>query len=82
MELIERATHAEPERRLADPAILAYDLRRAAMALGVGDGRVFLRHAMEATFTGDTVLDADGPTAPTLRPTARPPSAGRRSRAG
>jgi serine/threonine-protein kinase len=81
LDLIERATHPEAERRLGDPAILAYELRRAAMALGVGDGRVFLRHAMQATFTSDTVVDADGPTAPTLRPTARPrAAAGRRSR--
>ena len=82
LDLIERATHPEPERRLGDPAILAYELRRAAMALGVGDGRVFLRHALEAAFAREPVVDADGPTAPTLRPTARPPAASRRSRAG
>jgi eukaryotic-like serine/threonine-protein kinase len=77
LDLIERATHADPERRLDDPAIVAYELRRAAMALGVGDGRVFLRHAMQAMFGSDTSVEVDGPTAPT-RATARPPALSRR----
>jgi serine/threonine protein kinase len=77
LDLIERATHADPERRLDDPAIVAYELRRAAMALGVGDGRVFLRHAMQSMFGSDTSVEVDGPTAPT-RPTARPPALSRR----
>jgi eukaryotic-like serine/threonine-protein kinase len=79
LDLIERATNADPERRIDDPAILAYELRRAAMALGVGDGRVFLRHAMDSMFGGDTLIEADGPTAPS-RPTARPPAQRRRGR--
>jgi serine/threonine protein kinase len=47
-ELLERATRPDPERRFADPGDFAYELRRAAMALGVGDGRVFLRNALQA----------------------------------
>jgi serine/threonine protein kinase len=82
VELIERATHPDPDRRISEPAIVAYELRRVAMALGVGDGRVFLRSSIAAIFRSDTVVEADGPTAPTLRATARPPAMGRRARSG
>jgi serine/threonine-protein kinase len=47
-DLLERATRADPDRRIADAGSFAYELRRAAMALGVGDGRVFLRSALRA----------------------------------
>jgi eukaryotic-like serine/threonine-protein kinase len=79
LDLIERSTNADPERRIDDPAILAYELRRAAMALGVGDGRVFLRHALHSMFGSETPMDADGATSPS-RTTARPPAQRRRVR--
>jgi serine/threonine protein kinase len=47
-DLLERATRPDPERRFSDAGDFAFELRRAAMALGVGDGRVFLRNALQA----------------------------------
>jgi hypothetical protein len=44
--LIERATSPEPMDRQAHAGVLAYDLRRIAFAMGVGDARTFLRHAL------------------------------------
>ena len=38
--------------------------RRTALALGVGDGRVFLRHAMRAMFGEGTAGQRDRPSAP------------------
>jgi eukaryotic-like serine/threonine-protein kinase len=64
LRLIDRATDPDPERRLRDPAVVAYELRRAALALGIGDGRVFLRHAMQVRFGADHLTDPDAPTAP------------------
>jgi serine/threonine-protein kinase len=44
--LIERATSPDPQERHAHAGVLAYDLRRIAFAMGVGDARSFLRNAM------------------------------------
>jgi hypothetical protein len=66
--LLERSTVADPDRRLGDPTVFAYELRRAALALGVGDGRMFLRRAMQAAFGERADLDLDGPTCPEKRP--------------
>ena len=45
--LVERALEVDPSRRFPHSGAVAYELRRAAMAMGVGDGRLFLRHAMQ-----------------------------------
>ena len=44
--LIERATSPDPQERHAHAGVLAYDLRRIALAMGVGDARTFLRNAL------------------------------------
>jgi serine/threonine-protein kinase len=45
-----RAIAVDPDRRYPHAGALAFDLRRAAMELGVGDGRVFLRNALRNLF--------------------------------
>jgi hypothetical protein len=49
-QILERTTQLDPDRRPGDLAALAFDLRRAALVLGAGDGRVFLRKAIETRF--------------------------------
>jgi serine/threonine protein kinase len=66
-DLLARATRPDPDRRISDPGSFAYELRRAAMALGVGDGRVFLRSALHAQLGGTEPVDIEGPTTPTRR---------------
>jgi eukaryotic-like serine/threonine-protein kinase len=44
--IMERALSYDPRERQAHPGIVAYDLRREALALGVTDGRMFLRSAL------------------------------------
>jgi serine/threonine-protein kinase len=42
-----RSIAIDPDVRYADAGMVAYDLRRIAMEMGVGDGRVFLRNALQ-----------------------------------
>jgi serine/threonine protein kinase len=44
--VIERALEIDPEQRYPNAGALAHDLRRVAFAMGVGDGRWFLRSAL------------------------------------
>ena len=44
--LIERATSPDPLVRQPHAGVLAFDLRRIALSMGVGDSRMFLRHAL------------------------------------
>lgn len=48
--LLARATERDPARRFAHAGVLSYELRRVALAMGVVDGRSFLRHAMPKLF--------------------------------
>jgi serine/threonine protein kinase len=45
--IVARAVAVDPALRFPHAGALAYELRRAGMALGVGDGRVFLRNSMQ-----------------------------------
>ncbi len=45
-DILERAIDIDARVRQAHAGVLAYDLRREALALGVGDGRMFLRSAL------------------------------------
>ena len=47
-----------PASRYPHAGALAYELRRVALSMGVGDGRAFLRSALAHAFGGD-VCDAD-----------------------
>lgn len=44
--IVGRALSPDPRERQTHAGIVAYDLRRAALGLGVADGRMFLRSAM------------------------------------
>jgi serine/threonine-protein kinase len=45
-DIIDRALSIDPRERQAHAGVLAYDLRREALALGVADGRMFLRSTL------------------------------------
>lgn len=51
MAIITRCLEVNPEHRYPNAVALAYDLRRALLALGVGDGRYFLKKALEHEFS-------------------------------
>jgi serine/threonine-protein kinase len=44
--VIDRCLRVDPADRPAHGGVVAYDLRKAALAMGVGDARVFLRSAL------------------------------------
>jgi serine/threonine-protein kinase len=48
--LLARATDRDPMCRFPHAGAFAYELRRVALGMGVGDGRTFLRHAMPKLF--------------------------------
>jgi len=56
-EVIDRAVEREPSRRYPHAGALGYELRRIALAMGVGDGRTFLRHALPRAFAADAFDD-------------------------
>ena len=49
--VLNRCLEVDPEARYPNAVALAYDLRRATLALGVGDGRYFLRATLEREFS-------------------------------
>jgi serine/threonine protein kinase len=46
-DVVLRAIAIDPDRRYPHAGGVAYDLRRVVMEMGVGDGRVFLRNALQ-----------------------------------
>jgi serine/threonine-protein kinase len=48
MQVLHRAIAVEPDDRYPQAAAMGYDLRRIALSLGVGDGRIFLRNALQS----------------------------------
>jgi len=79
--IILRAIAIDPDRRYPHAGVLAYELRRAALEMGVGDGRVFLRSAMDSLLdqtAKEALLDGASDEVPaTVRPAndATPPGA-------
>lgn len=59
--LVERATSPEPRERQPHAGVLAYDLRRLALSMGVGDARIFLRHALHEMTEGMLPNEATEP---------------------
>jgi serine/threonine-protein kinase len=55
--VLTRAIERDPARRYPHAGALAFDLRRIALAMGVGDARIFLRTALSRVF-GDGADDA------------------------
>jgi serine/threonine protein kinase len=44
--ILRRALEPDPSRRYSHATAMAYELRRVALSMGVGDGRMFLRNAI------------------------------------
>ncbi len=68
MTILRRALEPDPARRYPHATAMAYELRRVAFSMGVGDGRVFLRAALAEQMTTASIppppalpepLDAD-----------------------
>jgi hypothetical protein len=53
--ILRRALEPDPARRYAHATAMAYELRRVALSMGVGDGRMFLRTAIAEQTTLATV---------------------------
>ena len=51
--ILDRALQVDPDDRFPNASAMAFELRRVALAMGVGDGRWFLRRALEREFGGD-----------------------------
>lgn len=60
--VLTRALERDPRRRYPHAGALAAELRRAALSMGVGDGRSFLRSALSRAFGEDGGLDKDETT--------------------
>ncbi len=56
--IIERALDVDPGDRFPNATALAYELRRAALAMGVADGRYFLRQHLERQRSEETTAGA------------------------
>jgi serine/threonine-protein kinase len=57
--IVRRAIEIEPTRRYPHAGIFADDLRRACTPMGVGDGRVYLRQALEEMFRDEQLVDEE-----------------------
>jgi serine/threonine protein kinase len=82
VQVIERALQIDPVDRYPNASALAFELRRIALAMGVGDGRLFLRRALDRDFGNDaSEVTSERPYYSTAPPPPVPPTA-RRSRSG
>jgi serine/threonine-protein kinase len=52
--IIARALEIDPDARFPHAGAMAFELRRVALAMGVGDGRYFLRRALQRELGGET----------------------------
>jgi serine/threonine protein kinase len=83
VQVIERALRIDPVDRYPNASAMAFELRRIALAMGVGDGRLFLRRALERDFGNDaSEVTAERPysTAPPPAPAAPAATTASRSR--
>ena len=71
--VMQRALAVDPDARYPNACAMAFDLRRVVLSMGVGDGRYFLRKALEREWSQAT----EEITAQTSLP--RVPETGRRS---
>ena len=65
VDILGRALERDPAKRYPHAGALGYELRRVALAMGVGDGRAFLRAAMARAFGDDR--DDDGESTREMR---------------
>jgi serine/threonine-protein kinase len=71
-----RALRLEPAERYPNASAMSFELRRAALALGVGDGRMFLRRALDREWGNDA---SEATAERTYLPTPPPPARSRPS---
>jgi serine/threonine protein kinase len=64
--ILERALAPDPSQRYPHGGALGYDLRHAALAMGVADGRAFLRSLLARAFADDPANAEDETTSETL----------------
>ena len=76
VQVMQRALHCQPADRYPNASALAFDLRHVALALGVGDGRTFLRRALDREWSNDAEVTTELPNAiGPGREARRPPEA-------
>ena len=66
-----RALRIDPAERFPNASAMAFELRRIALSMGVGDGRLFLRRALDREFGNDAsevTAEHAYSTAPPLAP--------------
>jgi eukaryotic-like serine/threonine-protein kinase len=65
VDIMLRAIEVDPELRYPNPCAMAFDLRRIAFAMGVGDGRYFLKSALHrewSEYAEEITSERDLPT--------------------
>jgi eukaryotic-like serine/threonine-protein kinase len=72
VQVMERALECDAADRYPNASALAFDLRRIALALGVGDGRAFLRRALDREWGNDAEVTTERPYATTPPEPVRP----------
>lgn len=70
VQIVDRSLQCDPADRYPNASALAVDLRRIALAMGVGDGRAFLRRALDREWGSDVEVTTERPfsTAPPPEP--------------
>jgi serine/threonine protein kinase len=53
VQVMARALQIDPNHRYPNASAMAFELRRIALAMGVGDGRLFLRRTLDREFGND-----------------------------
>jgi serine/threonine-protein kinase len=53
VQVIMRALEVDPAKRYPNASAMAFELRRVALGMGVGDGRIFLRRALDREWGND-----------------------------
>jgi hypothetical protein len=65
VDIMLRAIEVDPESRYPNPCAMSFDLRRIAFAMGVGDGRYFLKSALHrewSEYAEEITSERDLPT--------------------
>ena len=71
--ILTRAVERDPAHRYPHAGVLGYELRRVALAMGVGDGRAFLRTALSRAFGDDRGDDDEDEVTGEVKTTPPPP---------
>ena len=61
VQVMVRALQCDPGERYPNASALAFDLRRVALAMGVGDARLFLRRALDREWGNDAEVTMERP---------------------